>query len=219
MIKKILFTRPCHDLETEYLHCFSEKLIKEIKSIGEYNPINLEDGDATRKNFEKAMRKSNPRLVVLNGHGTKNSIFGHDDEVIADGDNIDLFNSKIIYAAVCDSLDGIGLDATTRGGADAFIGYESEFMIIVDLAHTSTPKKDKNSKPFKEVYVKLIIALLSGLSVEESIEMTKKLMRKLIREYGTYGIRDKYGDAPLIRMALFWDLYFLNVHGNLNTVF
>jgi len=219
MVKKILFTRPCHDLETEYLHCFSEKLIKEIKLIGEYNPINLEDGDATRKNFEKAMRKSNPRLVVLNGHGTKDSICGHDDEVIVDEDNIDLFDSKIVYAIVCDSLNGIGLDATTRGGADAFIGYESEFMIIIDPTHTATPKKDKNSEPFRQVYVKLIIALVSGLSVEESIEKTKELIRKLIREYGTYGIRDKYGDAPLIRMALFWDLYFLNAHGNLDTVF
>ncbi|MBL7169532.1 MAG: hypothetical protein ISS48_00760 [Candidatus Aenigmarchaeota archaeon] len=219
MAKKILFTRPCYDLETKYLHCFSDKLIKEIKLIGEYNPINLEDSDVTRENFEKAIRKGNPRLVVLNGHGTKDSIFGHDDEVIVDENNVDLFDSKIVYAAVCDSLGGIGLDATSKGGADAFIGYESEFMIIVDPTHTSTPKKDKNSKPFKEVYVKLIIALLSGLSVEESIEMTKKLMRKLIREYGTYGIRDKYGDAPLIRMALFWDLYFLNAHGNLDVVF
>ena len=42
---------------------------------------------------------------------------------------------------------------------------------------------------------------------------------KLIRKYGVQSIRDKYGDAPLIRFALFWDLMFLKGYGNLNAVF
>lgn len=215
----VLFTRPKHNLETKYLHYFSDGLIKEIKSIGEVTPIDLEGKNANRLNLEKALRKVNPRLVILNGHGTKEYIYGHNDEIILDENNINILDSKIIYAVVCDSNEGLGKISITNGGADSFIGYGAQFMIITDPTCTTSPARDKNCHPFKQVYVMLIASLLAGLTVKESIEKTKDLTRKLIREYGVYGIRDKYGDAPLIRLGLFWDMYFLNANGNLDTIF
>lgn len=193
--------------------------MKEIRALGEHKTINLEGSNAIRKELEKALVKGNTRLVVFNGHGTKEYIYGHNDEIILDESNTGLLKSKIIYAVACDSLRELGENAVKQGGADSFIGYESQFMIVIDPTRTTAPDKDRNAKPFEQVYVMFVIALLSGLSVEDSIEKTKELIRKLIREYGVFGIRDKYGDAPLIRWALFWDLYFLSAHGDLDTVF
>ena len=84
---------------------------------------------------------------------------------------------------------------------------------------TATITKDKNIIPFKQAYIMMASALLSGLSIDESVEKTKELMRQKIREYGVYGIRDKFGDAPLIRWGLYWDLFFLNYHGDPEATF
>jgi len=218
MQKSILFTRPSHDQATACLHYFSGKLIEEIKGVGEYSIINLERHKATREIFEKSMTKSKPRLVVLNGHGFKQGVCGQDKKIILDKDNINLLDSKIIYAVACDSSEELGEIATAKGNADAYVGYEAHFMVVTDPSRSSTPSKDKNIKIFIKPYATMVLSLISGLSVEKAINHTKDTLRGLIREYGVYGISDKYGDAPLIRFALYWDLTFLKGYGDLSSI-
>lgn len=213
----ILFTRPNHDYETSCLYYFSKNLVKEIKEIGEYTVINLEGFKANKREFEKSMKKAEPRLVVLNGHGNKDAICGHKDEVILEDDNIRLLQSTITYAIACDSSEKLGDIATKRGNADAYVGYDAYFMVVTDPTRSSNPSKDKNIKVFKKPYAAMVLSLVSGRTVSEAISETKGVLRSLIREYGVYGIRDKYGDAPLIRFALFWDLHFLTGYGDLSS--
>ncbi len=215
--KTILFTRPNYDFPTSYLHYFADNLIKEVRNIGEYNIIDLEGKRAIKSNFEQSVSKKSPRLIVLNGHGSPNAVWGH-NEVILNSDNVNLLNSKIIYAVACDSAENVGELAVNRGQADAYIGYNARFMIVIDPSRTTTPAKDKNILPFLKSYSALVISLLAGLTVEKSIERSKAEMRHLIRSYGVSGIRDEYGDAPLIRYALFWNLCFLKGNGNLSSV-
>ncbi len=214
--KFILFTRPNYDTPTSVLHYFSEVLIKSIKEVGEYNIINLEGPKATKIDFEKVIAKSNPRMVVLNGHGSKSAIFGNNEEIL-NKDNIHLLKSKIVYAVACDSSEELGEIAIGTGKADAYIGYEAYFMVVIDPSRSSTPSKDKNLKVFIKPYATLILSLVSGLSVETAIDKTKDVLKSLIREYGVYGTIDNYGDAPLIRFGLYWDLTFLKGYGNLKT--
>lgn len=214
--KAILFTRPNHDEPTAALHYFSGEVIENIKNVDEFSIIDLEGQKANRKNVEKGLNKTNLRLVVLNGHGSKNSVCGNGyDEIILDEKNIRLLNAKIIYAAACDSSEELGELAINKGNADAYIGYESKFMVIIDPTRSATPSKDKNLKIFIKPYAALILSLISGRSVQDSIDETKRTLKELIREYGVYGIRDQYGDAPLIRFALYWDLFFLKGHGKM----
>lgn len=215
--KTILFTRPNHDFQTSYLHFFAGNLIKEIKQIGEHKLIDLDGKKAIRKTFEQSISKKEPRLIILNGHGVYNAIFGY-NEIILDSENIDLLNSKIVYAVACDSAEQLGELAVSKGNADAYIGYNARFMIVIDPSRTTTPSKDKNVLPFLKSYSSLILSLLAGLTVEQSIENSKTEMRRSIRRYGVSGIRDEYGDAPLIRYALFWNLCFLKGNGNLSSV-
>ena len=112
----------------------------------------------------------------------------------------------------------LGKFAIENGNADSYIGYAANFMIITEESRTTTPHKDKNFKPFMEVYVTLIFSLVSGLTTGESVKKTKNHIRNLIKDYGILGIRDKYGDAPLIRFGLYWDLFYLKVLGKENSV-
>jgi len=218
MTKTILITRPQHDRATKYLNFLSGEAIKEIEKVGEYTIIDLDHIKAVRKEFEKALDKANPRLIILNGHGSYNSVLGHNNEVILDNNNIYKLNSKIIVAIVCDSALQLGKFAIENGNADSYIGYAANFMIITEESRTTTPHKDKNFKPFMEVYVTLIFSLVSGLTTGESVKKTKNHIRNLIKDYGILGIRDKYGDAPLIRFGLYWDLFYLKVLGKENSV-
>ncbi len=216
--KTILITRPLHDKPTQYLHYLSGELKRLIAAVGECSIIDLEETKATRDKFEKALDKSNPRLIILNGHGDTESVMGKNETILDEG-NIAKLRSKIIYAVVCDSSHHLGQLATNRGGADAYIGYSSQYMIVIDPARSATPSKDKNIKPFEEVYASTVISLVSGMTVGEAIEKTVAQTKRLIRDYGVLGIRDTFGDAPLIRFALYWNLYFLKVHGSSDAVF
>lgn len=209
--KSILFTRPNYDFPTSVLHYFSEELIKSIKGTN-YNIINLEGIKATKDNFENSSKKA--RLIILNGHGTKSAIFGNKEEIL-NKENINILKSKIVYAVACDSSEELGELAIEKGKADAYVGYEAYFMVVTDPSRSSTHSKDKNLKVFIKPYATLILSLISGLTVETAINKTKDMLKRLIREYGVYGVRDNYGDAPLIRLGLYWDLMFLKGYGNL----
>ena len=217
--KIILITRPRHDKNTNYLYYFAGNLISAVQFVNEHTIIDLAGEKAKRNIFESAVKKTRPRLIILNGHGSKEEIYGHKDEVILDEDNIEILNSSIVYAVACDSAYHLGPVAVDKGKADAYIGYESHFMIIIDETKTATLVKDKNIKPFEQVYARVFFQLIAGRNIKETIDDTKEFIKKLITEYGVYGVRDKFGDAPLIRFALYWDLYFLQMHGSEDAVF
>lgn len=217
MVKKFLITRPYHDVVTSYLHDFSKEIIKIIKSTKDIHVTDLEGEKATRANLEKDFTKENPGLIFLNGHGDRKNVAGYKDEIILDEQNIHLTKEKIVYALSCDSLEGLGEIAVKRG-AKAYIGYKARFMFIKDPSRSSSPDKDKNALPFKKACFALINSLVFGNTVKKSIEMTKEEYMHSIISYGT-SEDDPYGDAPLIRFALAWNLAFLDMRGDPNASF
>jgi len=210
MVKKILITRPNYDLMTSYLYEFSKEIIKTTKESPDFHVTSLEGPNATRINFENSMIKEQPSLVFLNGHGDKKQVAEQNDEIILDEKDINLTKGKIVYALSCDSLEDLG-DKAIEKNAKAYIGYEAKFMIVQDL--TRTPAKDKNALPFKRACCTLINALIFGMPVGDAIERTKEEYRHSIRSYGT-SEDDPYGDTPLIRFALAWNLEFLGMKGD-----
>ena len=217
MTKKFLITRPNHDLQTSYLHEFSKAVVKTTKATKDIHVTNLEGLRATRKNLEKSFIEENPGLAFLNGHGNRKMVAGHKDEVILDEENAKLTNGKIIYALSCDSLEELGPLAVKKG-AKAYIGYKARFMIVRDPPRESAPQKDKNALPFRRACSILINSLVFGNTVAKAIELTKKEYMHSIRSYGT-SEDDHYGDIPLIRFALAWDLEFLDMCGDSNASF
>ncbi len=217
MVKQFLITRPNHDIITSYLHDFSKEIVRTVKGAQDIHITNLEGPNATRVKLEKALSKEKPKLVFLNGHGDRKKVAGHKDEIILDNKNVDLTKNKIIYSLSCDSLTDLG-EISVKKGANAYIGYNASFMLVRDPSREGTPSKDKNALPFKKICVTMINSLVFGMSAETSIEKTKEEYRKLIRSYGT-SEDDPYGDTPLIRFALAWNLEFLDMHGDPNAAF
>lgn len=172
----------------------------------------LEGSKATRANVEKFLLKENPRLVFFNGHGDRNCVAGHNDEIILDKKNICLTKNKIVYSLACDSLESLGALAVKSGTA-AYIGYRARFMVVSDPTRTSTPAKDKNALPFRRACHALISSIINGETVGQAIRKTKEEYKHSIRSLGT-SEDDPYGDIPLIRFALAWDLEFLDMCGN-----
>ena len=212
MVKKFLITRPRHDIVTSYLHDFSKEVVKKLKRDSTIHITELEGEKANRIKLEKCLVKESPGLVFLNGHGDIGLVAGHNDEIILDSRNIHLTKNMIIYSLACNSLVDLGTIAVEIG-TSAYIGYRDRFMLVRDPSREGTPAKDKNALPFKKVCSVLINSLVSGTPVSRSIELTKGEYRKLIRSYGT-SEDDPYGDTPLIRLALAWDLEFLDMQGN-----
>jgi len=212
MVKRFLITRPNHDVNTSYLHDFSRGIVKTIKETKSMHITDLEGLKATRYNLENCLTKENPGLVFLNGHGDKKSVGGYKTEVILDEKNVHLTKNMIVYALSCDSLEDLG-EISIQKGTKAYVGYKAKFMIMHDPTRENTPDKDKNALPFKKACFALINSLVSGLTVSRAIELTKKEYLHSIRTYGT-SEDDPYGDTPLIRFALTWDLEFLDMCGD-----
>src|SRR3989338_92881 len=211
MTKTLLITRPRHDIPVEYLYDFTKDILKKIKTNRDIHVSDLQGDRATRERMEFCLVKENPGLVFCNGHGDKETICGHHNEPILDKQNIHLGKNKIIYALACDCLEELGPYAINKG-IKAFIGYGSQFMIIRDKSRTTAPDKDKNALPFKKVCFTLIEALVFGKTVSKAMELTKRAYENLIKSYGTSD--DNYGDIPLIRFALTWNLEFLGMEGD-----
>ena len=216
MVKQFLITRPNYDKETAYIHSFSKDIVVMAKEDSDIHITDLEGKKANTASFEKAVKKSKPKLVFLNGHGDETVVLGHNDKPVLTEDNVGLIKGGMIYALACESLAELGQIAVKKG-VKAYIGYKEEFRWVGDPSRTSTPDKDKNAAPFKKVCLVLGKNLLSGVSAGKSIELTKEEYKRLIRNYGTS--EDNYGDAPLIGLALSWDLMFLGMAGDSNAAF
>ena len=216
MNKCFLLTRPSYDTATSYLHYFAKDAIAVAKKSKGIHVTDLEGPEANRANLEKSIGKENPGLMFLNGHGDKMAVWGHKDEVILDGKNINLAKGKIVYALACDSLIGLGGIAVAQG-TQAYIGYKENFMLVADPTRHATPSKDNNAFPFKIACTKLIESLLAGNSARESIDITRREYIRLIKSLGTS--EDPYGDISLVRFALTWNLEFLDMEGNPDACF
>ena len=217
MVKKILTTRPNHDIATSYLYDFSKNIIEIVKAASDFHITNLDGNKATRVLFEKLIDSENPGLIFLNGHGTRKHVCGHENEVILDNENVKLAKDKIVYALSCDSLEGLGPIAI-KNGTKAYIGYEGKFMFVKDPSRSTTPSKDSNALPFKRACCTLINSLIFGRTISTAIEETKKEYLSSIKSYGT-SKDDPYGDTPIIRFALAWNYEFLNFQGNPSATF
>jgi len=213
MVKKFLITRPMHDIITSYLHDFSKGIVKVAKETPGFHVTDLEGPKATRIDLERSLCEENPKLIFLNGHGDKKRVAGHKNEIILDKDNVELTKDKIVYALSCDSLEELGQIAVDEKGAKAYIGYKARFMLVRDPSREGTPDKDKNALPFKRACFILIDALVFGMPIGEAVERTRNEYRHSIRSYGT-SEDDPYGDTPLIRFALAWNLEFLDMCGD-----
>ncbi|MFA5169769.1 MAG: hypothetical protein WC386_02765 [Candidatus Paceibacterota bacterium] len=200
---KILITRPEHDPLTRHLSYWNSKIIDYAKQKG-VNIIDLHKEKANRKEFEGRVRKVDPSLILLNGHGDDSCVAGHDNEKIVEtGQNEELLKGRITYAVACSSAKGLGLSCCANQDT-AFIGYDEAFILNLDRHCLNNPLKDKRAERFLDPSNRIAFSLLKGHTCQESSENSKNAFKRKIIELLLMGNNDP--DALDDAKDLLWNM-------------
>lgn len=180
MIKTILITRPRYDEPTNYLYYWAGLIIKEAQKKN-YRVLDLDGQKANLKDFSGRIKKTQPELVVLNGHGSVDTIAGHDGQVLLSVDkNESLLSNKISYALACSSAKKLG-KCLIEKGAKSFIGYEEDFIFLHEKDKLSRPINDKTAGLFLEPSNLVASTLIKGNTAKEAYDRSQKEFRHNIR--------------------------------------
>ena len=212
MGNSLLVTRPEDDPGTRYLSKWSEKIIDEAKrkSITVYD---LKRDKANKKRVVGILENRNPKLVVLNGHGSEDSVTGHATEILISKADHNAIKDKIIYARACSSGKQLGPHAVANGTL-AYLGYDEEFAFVFNEEYVAHPLNDPTAALFLEPSNYIAISLLKGHSAGDANERSKNLFRKNIAGLLSGGT----GDFDAIRW-LYWDMIHQVCVGNPNAKF
>lgn len=181
MKRSLLVTRPNFDLTTRYISKWAKKIIALAKEKGG-DVFDLDKNRANRKEFESVMRKKRPSLVFLNGHGDYNAVAGQDNEaLIRADDNEGLLKSKIVYALSCRSGKILG-PSSIKSGADAYIGYDEDFIFLYDETKRTLPEQDKTAEMFLEPSNQVMVSLLKEHTPKEAHLNSKRSFARQIKK-------------------------------------
>ncbi len=81
MPQAIVITRPFYDDTTSYLHRWNLDVVKHARA-NLSRVADLDQKRANRKELESVIKKLNPDILILNGHGAADRILGQDHKVL-----------------------------------------------------------------------------------------------------------------------------------------
>jgi len=169
---KIIVTRPQHDVTTKYLSVWAGEVINFAKEK-RIEVFDLFKNKANKKDFVGRVKKLQPDVIFLNGHGDDSSVAGYDNEKLVEvGDNHDILHGAITYALSCNSGRILGPKVVENNKA-AYIGYKDEFIFVGDRNYESRPQDDPMAKPFMEASNQVVVSLLKGNCATEASEKSK----------------------------------------------
>ena len=175
----MLITRPNHDITTDYLFFWSEELIKQAQKIG-LKVVDLSKKRANRKEFISVLKKVKMKFIFLNGHGDESSVTGYDNEpLIQTNNNEDLLYAKVVYARSCKSAKLLGTKSIVKG-CIAYLGYDDDFVFMIESDKISRPLEDKTAKLFLDPSNYLVLSLFKGHTVSEANFRSREQFRNNI---------------------------------------
>ncbi|MFH1710704.1 MAG: hypothetical protein ABH840_00160 [Nanoarchaeota archaeon] len=178
MSQRLLVTRPEHDDTTTYLSHYAKLVIKYAKEKGVF-VTDFKPGTVKKEAISKFIKKQNPKLLFLNGHGNEDCIEGEKEEIIIkENENDELLKNKITYARSCFVAVSLGKKCSTFGKGTCFIGYEFPFQFWFDETRTANPIKDKIASLYLEPSNELVKYLIKGNFTKTAFDKSKELMVK-----------------------------------------
>lgn len=201
MSKTILVTRPEYDPTTRYLSCWSKPVIDQAKKSG-CKVVDLVRNRANRREFEGVIKKTKPDLVLLNGHGGPDAVYGQDDEVLVKSrDNEELLSGKKVFAVSCQSARHLG-PQSIKSGAVAYLGYNEDFVFYREINKLSQPLDDKTAAYFFGPSNQVSLSLIKGHTPRESYIHSQAFYKRTIRQLL---LSSSVGQSHLLRF-LIWDM-------------
>lgn len=210
----LLITRPEHDLGTTYLSKWSKKIIDLAEDKG-IKVIDLHREKASRDRVIGTLEKTGTKLVILNGHGSDNSVHGHNNEVILKEGDTRAVKDKIIYARSCRSAKSLGKNSIAQG-ALAYLGYKEDFIMYTDETNAGKPLEDKTAELFLEPSNYIPVSLVKGHTAGDANNRSKAKFRKNIERLVIEGPPSDNYDAISF---LLWDMNNQVCLGNENAIF
>ena len=199
MNKGIIITLPNADFVTDYLSKYSSQIIKEAENRN-INIKTLTEKKANRAEFESSIKKLNYKMLVFNGHGSKDSIEGHNNTII-DLKNAELLKDRITYARCCDAAAILGNESMKNNKEGCFIGYLFKFMLYIDENRETNPKKDSIAPLFLQPSNLIPISIIKGNTASaanvNSKKQTLKNINKMMRS----------GKVPFLLINAMWNNY------------
>jgi hypothetical protein len=208
--KRIVVTRPNHDLTTRYLSYYAGKFSNEVQQKG-HSVTDLKNKRACKKYFESIVRKVKPDLIFLNGHGSSNQVCGQDNvAIVRSDDNAKILQDTVTYALSCQAANELGPESVHQG-AKAFVGYNTDFIFYTDRDKQTKPHHDEVAKKFLEPATQVPISLLKGNTVTAACNNSRQAFRKNIRKLITS--ETSKADTALLS-TLYWDMTHLVFSGD-----
>jgi hypothetical protein len=184
MSRIIVVTNPSYDIATSYLDSWFQPLFDLIRSKIDIEIHELKKEKVTRVEFENMLSNKNPRLVVLNGHGSHNSISGFNDDILVKTDlNIEILKDKIIHSVSCDSGKTLGPESI-KTGSISFIGYKEEFKFVHQRDKRTQEEQlgDYVASLFLKPAYRVVEVLINGGTAEEAYAESQKMYLNNLRD-------------------------------------
>ncbi|MBU3978728.1 hypothetical protein KJ980_06910 [Patescibacteria group bacterium] len=209
----ILITRPNHDLINVYFFKWTQQVIEQANRQ-HIKVLDLDKDNATKQKFTSYVKKHNPKLIFMNGHGNEMCIAGYRDEVIIEsGVNERLLTGKIIYIRSCNVAAKLGR-ACIQSGTRAFLGYLKKYSLGYTPSSAFHPLEDKVAKLFLEPSNLIPISLIKGNSVKNAYRKSQTAMLKnFLFMLSTKATKEQRDAAP----SLWRNRKYQVVLGNENT--
>jgi len=202
MKHSLLVTRPNSDRTTRYISTWAEKVISLAQEKG-LAVFDLARNRANRKELESMIRRNEPSLIFLNGHGHDTVVTGQDGEVLIEaGSNENILKKRIVYALSCRSGKVLG-PRCVQAGTEAYIGYDEDFIFLFEESKRTHPEQDKTAELFLTPSNQVVISLLKGHSAEEAHANSKRSFVRNIKKL--LSSQTSSSDSQAVRY-LIWDM-------------
>jgi hypothetical protein len=182
MSRIIVATNPANDAVTQYLDAWQTEVVNLAKNQKDTIIFELNKEKTNKKDLIELIKEKNPQLVILNGHGSYDSVFGFDGSVLIKADeNNDILIRRIVHSLTCSSGKVLG-SSCIKIGTLAYIGYKEEFKIAyLNNRNTKEEKfNDEIAGLFLEPAFEAIFSLIRGCSALEAFhDSQKKYLKNL----------------------------------------
>ncbi len=209
MTRKLFITRTEGDLGNSYLYAYSQQIIDEAKRLGW--DVQKEEKEAVEESRIHSRLSSHYNLIIFNGHGEPNAVYGHEGEAVLSSADARLLSTSITYIRACAALSGLG-KAAVKEGAAAVVGYRGDLWIPQVNEYKATPLKDPAAQPVMEVSNLVATKLLKGSSVTEAVEGAQHRTNSLVE---AILLRNDFYDNPTLQALVYNDAV-LGFEGNGN---
>jgi hypothetical protein len=201
MTRSLVVTCPDFDRMTRYLSTWAGEILRYCEAHGNATFV-LSGEKANRRNLESFVKKHQPNILFLNGHGDDSRVAGHNNDIILDKDNVKIAAGTNVYALSCNSAAKLGALAM-KNGAAGYIGYTKEFIMLSSATKTAHGAIDGKAKLFLEPSNVIVQSLAKGSIADDAAGKGRQAFLDSIKKAINSDIQS---DDDKLVPYLFWDM-------------